>query len=198
MNRKIIITILIAFFLLIFCLLNYKKINIGNNKSRQIDIAENILDNIEKYNAEIEVEVNSNKNSFKYNLRQVEDEKYSLEEVTKGNNIEGLRIELSENTLKISNTKLNLEKIYENYNEVSNNSLFISTFIKDFKNLNNKSGIKETENEIIFEVEINDDKYIKSKELYINKETKKPTKMVIYNGYKKKTTSIIYNNIEIN
>lgn len=198
MRRKIVFIILIVFFLIFFVLLYYKNFYNGNTIDKQIDIAENFLNNTDSYTAEIDVIINSNKNTINYKIRQKEKEKYSEEEILEGQNIEGLKLELKDNTLKITNTKLNLEKIYKDYNIVSNNSLFLSSFIKEYKEMNNKTKIEENEDNIILKLEIAEDRYIKYKELYLDKKNGKPIKMLINNSYNKQTTSIIYTNIEIN
>ena len=89
-----------------------------------------------------------------------------------------------------------MQKIYENYKSVINNSLFLNSFIKDYKT--NESEIIENEQEIIVKINLkNDNTYIKTKELYINKETKLPTKLLIKDDAQKINTSIIYNDIKI-
>ena len=45
-------------------------------------------------------------------------------------NIQGVIIEIKDNTLSILNTKLNMEKVYDNYGININNSLFLNTLVK--------------------------------------------------------------------
>lgn len=198
MKKKIFLSILIAFFLVFFTFLYYKKIYNGNNINNQIDIAEKFLNNTNSYLAEIEVTVNSNKNNNKYIIKQEENGNKSKLEIIKGEDIQGLKLEIDNEILKVTNTKLNLEKIYENYNIISNNGLFLSTFIQECKDEKNIKQINNNEEQIILELEIEGKKYIKYKQLYLDKKTKKPIKMLIYNSYNKLITSIIYTNIEIN
>ncbi len=198
MKKKIILIVSIAFFLLLFIFLYYKNFNNGNNINSQIDIAENFLNNTNSYKAQIDVTSYSNKNVVNYKIKQEEDGKNSKEEIIEGQNIKGLKLEIRDNILKVTNTKFNLEKIFKDYNIISNNSLFLSTFIKEYKDINNKTKIEEDNENIILKLEINNDKYIKYKELYLNKKTRKPIKMIINNMYNKKRASIIYTNIEIN
>ena len=178
--------------------LYYKKIYNGNNINNQIDIAEKFLNSTNSYLAEIEVTVNSNKNNNKYIIKQEENGNKSKLEIIKGEDIQGLKLEIDNEILKVTNTKLNLEKIYENYNIISNNGLFLSTFIQECKDEKNIKQINNNEEQIILELEIEGKKYIKYKQLYLDKKTKKPIKMLIYNSYNKLITSIIYINIEIN
>ena len=59
-----------------------------------------------------------------------------------------------------------------------NDYLFLSSFSKDYLESENKS-IEENE-EIVIKVKIkNSNKYIKYKELYVDKKTGKPKKMII-------------------
>ncbi|MBR3832305.1 MAG: hypothetical protein IKJ72_01595 [Mycoplasmataceae bacterium] len=78
-----------------------------------------------------------------------------------------------------------------------NNSLFLTTFIEEYKN--NDAEILENDEEIIIKMYLdkNNNTYIKSKELYINKKTKLPTKLIIKDNNQKVNTSIIYNDIKI-
>ena len=71
LNKKIIIfiIIIILLILIIFFFTNKtKKIKFGNNSSSQ-EIIDNIL-NISSYETVIEVEINSNKNTNKYIIKQ--------------------------------------------------------------------------------------------------------------------------------
>ena len=115
MKKSYIIIIIIAFILLFFCFLYYNSQKNGNTINNKKEIIEILSENNLNYTAQIEVEVNSNKNTNIYKIKQEEKENYSRQEVVEGKNIEGLVVELNNKTLKISNTTLNLQKIYENY-----------------------------------------------------------------------------------
>lgn len=198
MKKSYIAIIIIAFFLLIFYISYYNFQKKGNTITNKEEFVENFLENPPNYTAEIEVEVNSNKSKNIYKIKQEENKNYSKQEVLEGKNIEGLVIELNNKTLKIKNTILNLEKIYENYNNLSNNHLFLSSFSNNCKNENNKVKIIEDEQNYIIKVNLVDNSYIKEKQLYIDKRTNKPAKMIISNSYHNQKTSIKYINIEIN
>ena len=198
MKKSYIIIIIIAFFLLIFYGWYYNLQKNGNTIINKNEIIESLLENNLNYTAEIEVEVNSNKNTNIYKIKQEEKENYSRQEVLDGENIKGLIVELNNKTLKISNTVLNLQKIYENYNNLSNNYLFLSSFIKDCKDENNILEKTEDEENYILKVKIANNPYIKEKQLYINKKANKPVKMIISNSDHKQKASIRYINIEIN
>ena len=170
---------------------------IGNNSSSQ-EIVDYIL-NIESYNSEVDVEIKSNKNSNKYKLKQnyIKDEK-SIQEVVEPQNIQGVKIINEKNNLKIENTNLSLTKIIENYQDIANNQLDLSTFITDYKN-NNNSKFTEKENKIIMETTSqNESQYRKYETLYISKENGKPEKMEIKDTNQNVIIYIIYNEININ
>ena len=156
-----------------------------------------IFNKLEKYEANIDVNVISNKNENVYNMQQIVDENISKIIVNSPRNAKGLEIEIKDGNLKIKNRKLNVDKTYENYKMLMNNSLFLTTFIEEYKN--NDAEILENDEEIIIKMYLdkNNNTYIKSKELYINKKTKLPTKLIIKDNNQKVNTSIIYNDIKI-
>lgn len=171
-----------------------KNFKIGNNKSSQ-EIVENIL-NISSYTSQIDVEVKSNKNSNKYKIKQnYIDKDNGMQEVEEPENIHGVRIIKEQNKIKIENTKLSLVKILENYKEITQNVLDLSTFIENYKS-NETSSFKEENGQIIMETstKINNN-YQKYEKLYISKETGKPTKMEIEDTNKNTIIYIIYNEI---
>ncbi len=192
----IIIIIIVA---IIFTKNNYKKssfgnTNIGNSKD---EISQNIL-NINSYNAKIEVTINSNKNENKYILdQQYTSPNIAKQVVLEPSNIEGLTITNDGSNLSINNTKLNLTKIYENYNYITENHLFLNTFVKNYKE-SEESKIEEKDSQIIMKTKIKkNNKYLVNKILYIDKKTGKPTKMKIEDINQKLKVYIVYNEIEL-
>ena len=143
------------------------------------------------------VKIISNKTENIYKMKQEINDKKSIQEVLEPSNIKGLIIEQENNTLKVLNTNLNFEKIYNDYNIVLNNSLFLNVFIQDYKN--NTSKYYRKNGEIILETKLNNNynTYIKYKELHIDENKRKPIKLEIKDITKKTRISIIYNNIEI-
>lgn len=197
MNKKIVFIFAIIC-IMIFLIFYYIFFISGNNIIRnQNEFVEDIFEDLEKYEANIDVIVVSNKNENRYNMFQTVDEEDSRLEVNSPENVKGLKIELKNGNLKITNEKTNMEKLYENYKLLINNSLFINSFIEDYKN--NVATITENEEEIIVKIDIdkNNNTYIKSKELYLNKKTGLPTKLLIKDDSQKINTSIIYNDIKI-
>ena len=166
----------------------------GNNSSSQ-EIINNIL-NISSYETKIEVDVNSNKNANKYIIKQ----KYvapdiSEQEVLEPKNIEGIKIVKNKNELKVENTKMNLIKIYNDYEYMTDNCLDLNAFIEDYK-IMGKEIYGDRDNEIILTIENKSEKYHKNRTLYISKETGKPTKMEIKDNNKKTLIYILYKEVE--
>ena len=199
-NKKIFFIILLIL-LIILGILIYKKVikksKNGNNMNSQ-EIVDYIL-NIKKYKSNILVQVNSNKNSNKYILDQEYNENgESIQEVIEPNNISGVKIIRNDKNLKIENSKLNLSTIFDNYQGIGENYLDLNTFIEDYKK-NEKSEFEENEEEIIMKTKSNNkNKYTENKILYINKEKRIPTKLIIEDNNQKVTINIQYNKIEIN
>lgn len=205
MKQKILIStgiLALIFCLSFFTIKNVYKIqNLGNNiTSKSTDsIVKNIL-NMQSYEADVEIKIISNKNENTYKMKQqnIENQKYKqiLQSPAK---IEGTEIIYDNNTLEIKNTKLNLSKIYGGYKYLSENSLFLNTFVNEYKVGNEVKEI-DKDNEIILELIIKNEqnKYIKYKTLYIDKNTGKPTKMEIKDVTQKVIVYILYNEIIIN
>ena len=112
-------------------------------------------------------------------------------------NIQGTIINYEENKLSIENTKLNLNKIYENYPYLTQNELLLDAFIQDYKTGKNAS-MQEINEEIILNTEVeNANKYRKYKSLTIDKKTGKPTKLEIKDVTQNILVYILYNEIKI-
>ena len=191
-NKKIIfitlVVILILAILIIFLLNKTNVKKIGNNSTSQ-EIVDYIL-NISSYEAKIEVEVKSNKNTNKYILKQQYiSPDVATQEVLEPSNISGIKLE---------NTSLNLSNIFENYEYLADNALDLSCFIEDYKKSQN-SNYEEKDNKIIMNVQTkNENKYRQSKKLYIDKSTGNPLKMEITDINQNITVYILYNEVKIN
>jgi len=203
-KRKIIIIALISILLILSIIIFIKISNkaaktskIGNNSTSQ-EIVDYVL-NISSYEAKIEVEVKSNKNTNKYQIKQtyINNEK-NTQEVIEPSNIQGVKIIKEGTNLKIENTKLSLTKIIENYKDITQNNLDLNTFIENYKN-NPNSKFKEENDQIIMETAtLNENNYQKYKKLYISKQNGKPIKMEIIDANQNSIIYIIYNEIDIN
>ena len=201
-NKKIIIISLVILVIailifIIFKITNYKNTKMGNNISNKtLEEVENYILNISSYDAEIEVCVESNKNTNKYILIQ----KYcspniASQEVIEPKNIEGMMIKYDGTNLQISNSKLNLNTIYENYTYITDNVLWLSDFIQNYKENNGK--ITEENGIIIMETKCNENKYSAYEKLYIDRNANKIIKLVVEDENRKSKIYITYNKIEI-
>lgn len=194
------IVFFVVLFGTIFGILYYKFFLFGNNISKnRSDKIEDILSSMENYCADVTVSVTSNKTQNSYQMYQEVKKDWSMQEIKEGENIAGVKIELSGDNLKVCNTKLNLEKVYENYSNLLNNSLFLNSFGNDYKNEQNEVSCYEEDGQKIVEIKLNSNQntYIKYKKLYVDSKTKLPTKLEIKSHRKKETICIIYNNIEL-
>ena len=206
-KRKIILFIVIlilAIFLLFFIKNNYKNKNLGNNMSnKNIEEIEEYILNISSYEAKIEVTVESNKNTNKYLMEQTyQKDKLSKQTVIEPSNIAGLETKYENGTLTINNSKLNLTTVYENYNYLVENCLWLDAFIQDYvesKN-NNQATITEQDDIITMETKTRNEnnRYIYNKELTIDKKTGKPTKLLVQDVNQKNLIYILYNEITVN
>lgn len=205
-KRKMFIFFLILFSMFIIVLIflfqkTYKNNNFGNNiNNKNSEEIKNYILNISSYEAQIEVEVKSNKNYNKYimNQKYAEPNIYK-QEILEPSNIKNLTITYDGKDLKIENSKINLSELHENYNCITENFLYLTSFIENYKN-NNDSIYLEEDNQIIMEASINNanSKYTTYKKLYINKENGKPIKMEILDINKNIIVNIKYNEIKIN
>ena len=203
-NKKIVVAIFIAvllilIFFIFFSKNNYKISEIGNTMSNKTikEIEEYIL-SISSYEAKISVTIESNKNKNEYVLLQKYVEpNISRQTVLDPSNLEGLETTYDGTNLTLKNTKLNLSKIYENYEYLANNFLCLETFITDYKE-NDDSKIYEQENQVILETKNEKNQYKQIKKLYLDKNTAKPTKLIIQDINEKTVVYILYNEVKIN
>ncbi len=200
-KKVFVFVILIILFLSIvfFIKIYYKNMIIGNNissKSTQ-QIVDNIL-NIKSYDSNITVKIISNKNENTYVINQTNiGDRLFKQEILEPENISGTIIMYDNGKLNIKNTKLNLNKIYEDYKYITNNQLLLNSFIEDYKN-GDITNIEENENNIILTVQTDINKYIVSKNLIIDKNTGKPRELQIKDGSQNTLVYILYNRIEVN
>ncbi len=198
MKSKKLLLIFVLICITIFFVFYYNFFILGNNINRsQDEIVDNIINKTNEYEANIDVKVISNKNENYYKMYQIVNDEKSIQIVDGPENIKGLEIENISNKLIIRNTKLNMEKIYDQYEFLLNNSLFLNVFIEDYKK--NTSKIYEENGELIFEVKLDSSKstYIKYKELHVDKISGVPRQLIIKDNTKKTCISIIYNDIKI-
>ena len=193
--------ILLVIILIIGGIIFYRN-TVKNFKSGNTKTSQEILDYILKissYEVEVTVDVNSNKNTNKYILRQTyQSPNISKQEVIEPSNIAGVTIENDGTNLKIENSQLNLNTILENYNYLGDNCLDLYSFIEDYKQEEN-ARFEEKDTEIIMRVNNNKENiYIQEKILHIDKKTMKPTVMEIKDNQQKTTIYILYNEVKVN
>ena len=209
-NKKFLVILLIIIFIIMIIILYFffkntnKNSNLGNNLNNKTlsEIEEYIL-NISSYEAEIEVQVESNKNETKYILNQnyvsPNIEKQVVKEPT---NIQGLETIYDGNKLTINNSKLNLTTIYENYKYLTDNFLWLNSFIEDYKNAKEngkQTNLYEENDQIIMEVTLSGENlYVANKKLIIDKNTGIIQKLIVQDKNKKNLVYILYNEIKIN
>lgn len=186
----------------IFCFFNknnYKTVEFGNNSIKSADNIKEYILNISSYEASISLEIVSNKNTNKYKIKQsYVSPNIFKQEVIEPSSIQGLTTIYDGNKLTINNTKLALNKIYENYQYISNNSLCLSNFIERYKSSSDKKS-EENDDCVIMELKIEEaNKYTAYEKLYISKKTLKPIKMEIEDINKKMLVYILYDEIKIN
>lgn len=172
----------------------YKTIKTGNNISKSSeDLIEYIL-NISSYEAKLEVTIKSNKTINKYLLEQYYlKPNYSKQVVKEPENIENLEIIYNGNNLEIRNTNLSLSKIYENYNYLNENILWLNFIINNCKNNYNA---EDNNDETILSTNI--EKYNYNAKLYINKKTSLPIKIEVLDNSNQTKIYIEYKEIELN
>lgn len=193
MNKKIkilIICILISFILMFLIQIAYKRIKIGNNIDRsKEDLIEYIL-NISSYEANLEVIVNSNKTTNRYEIQQYYMEPNFFKQIVKyPENIKNLEIVYDGKVLAIKNTNLEISKIYKNFEYINTNKLWLNSFIESCKE--NKYIIEENNNEVIV-------KNNQNWALCINKETKLPISLKINDNNNNTKIYIQYKEIKVN
>lgn len=208
-NKRILIIILLVVLILSIIILffiknNYKNKNLGNNMSnKKIEEIEEYILNISSYEAKIEVTVESNKNTNKYVIEQLYQKgKMSRQTILEPSNIEGLETKYENGTLTINNSKLNLVTVYENYNYLVENCLWLDAFIQDYvENKSNNQTLISEENDIITmetKTRNENNRYIYYKKLTIDKKTGKPTKLIVQDMNQKNLVYILYNEITVN
>lgn len=200
-NKKFIViasvSIIIIIFLCIFYILNYKKAKMGNNiADKTLQEIEGYILNISSYKAKIELTVESNKNTNKYVIEQkFTKPNMCMQIVEEPKNIEGLTIKYDGTNLEVSNSKLNLTTIYENYQYITDNVIWLSDFIENYKSKGGK--IIEKDGIIIMETRCNINAYSVVEKLYIDRNANKITKMIIEDQNHKARIYITYKEIDI-
>ncbi len=193
----VIIVIIIAFFIKT----NYKIFNLGNNMSnKSADEIEKYILDINSYELTSNITIQTNKNTNIYVIKEkcIKDNNIFKQEILEPENVKGISFMYDGTNLKVENSKLNLNKIYENYPYIGENTITLMSFINDYME-SNETNISQNENEVILETKLkNGNKYIAYKKLYISKDTVTPIKLEIQDITQKTSIYILYNEIKIN
>lgn len=175
---------------------DYKNEKSGNTKS--INEIEQYILNVSSYKAKIEVTVKSNKNVNFYELSQEVKENNETKQIALApKDLEGIEISYKDGVMQIKNTRYNLTTIYEDYPYISDNSMFLTSFIEGYRNAENKE-IKEANNKIELSYETKKNKYNNKQKLYINKSSLLPENLQILNINNDTKVDILYKEIELN
>ena len=169
---KKIITIVIVIIVItsiFFIKINYKSLKFGNNISSKSaeKIAQYILD-INSYEAQETITVETNKNSNIYVVKEecIKDNNMFRQDILEPENLNGVSFIYDGTNLKIKNNKLNLNKIYENYQYIGESTITLMDFINDYKE-SEETNLSDNGEEIILETKLkNGNKYIAYKKLY--------------------------------
>ena len=223
-KKKTIIKLCVLFILLLLFIfiiflfksnhINYNFSKTGHNMSnKKLEEIEEYILNISSYTATVDITITSNKTTNKYKIKQEYNKDSLKQTIIEPKNIEGLEICYENNTLRLTNTKLKLTKIYEEYNYLSNNYLDLITFIEEYKKIKNKIDADsqdtinsyEKDGKYIFEIEFdknikkeNKNIYVSNKSLTIDKNTGKIISLEIKDMNQKELVYILYNEIQIN
>lgn len=194
----LILLVIIVGIIFIFFKNNNKLQNLGNTMSKIKNLETYILQ-INSYEAVAEITITSNKTTNHYKVRQMYLENGSYEqEVMEPETISGTKIIYDGKTLTLQNTKLNLSKIYENYQYIASNELGLQYFIQDYKESEDAS-FREEETEVILETTVkNANRYVAKKVLHVDKSTGKPKSLEIRDNTQNILVYILYNEIKIN
>lgn len=199
MNKKRLVLIsifLIVVIFILFFLIHYKIRKNGNTINKSTEDITNYILNISSYEAQLEITVESNKTTNQYQVKQFYSKPNRMKQIVEEpSNLKNLTITYDGTNMKIENTQLSLSKIYEQYEYINQNTLWLSSFIDNY---NEESKVKELENEIIIENDKMFNVYNVKQILYIDKKIALPTKLEIFDNNKNKKVYIKYKEIKFN
>ena len=195
----IILLIFVGFFIIIFFKNNYKKIKSGNNKNnKSVNQIEEYILNMNSYKAIIEVTITSNKNENKYLIKQEHNSEKNIQKIEEPETIKNIEILQSGGKIEIKNSRLNLTNIYDEYPYITENILWLDSFINLYKKEKNNKNIYEQKNKKNMELNNKNNKYFSLIKLYIDKNSGNPKKMIVQDNNQKNRIYILYKEIIIN
>lgn len=198
MKKKIFI-VAIIFILVISVFYCYKFFIPGNNKSvKDVNELNEYILNIESYNLEAKITVNSNKNTNTYWLKEKSENGSLVTEVISENTNNGIICEYKNESLTIRNTQLELPRIFADYKELFTNPLDLNSFIQDYK-LDEKKEIKTKDDYYIVSVKsVNtQNKYTTHKVMYFSRSKNQIERIEVKDINNNQTIIIEYSNFKL-
>ncbi len=200
MKKKTIIAMIVGIgiiAIIVFLFFCYNSSETGNttiNKTEE-EMIQDVL-NISFYRAQLKIKIASNKNENQYIVKQEVTKNMVRQEILQPENIAGVVTTYEEGKLTLYNSQLELSQVYEDYAYMTNNALWLNSFVEEFKNNTEKTKISYENNNIILEVK-NERRYDYRKKLYINKENGKLLQLIVQDINQKQTICIEYTELEI-
>lgn len=198
MKKKIFI-VAIIFILVISIFYCYKFFIPGNNKSvKDVNELNEYILNIESYNLEAKITVNSNKNTNTYWLKEKSENGSLVTEVISENTNNGIICEYKNESLTIKNTQLGLPRIFADYKELFTNPLDLNSFIQDYK-LDEKKEVKTKDDYYIVSVKSmnTQNKYTTHKVMYFSRSKNKIERIEVKDINNNQTIIIEYSNFKL-
>lgn len=195
----IILFIFVGLFIMIFFKNHYKNIKFGNNKNnKSVKEIEAYILNINSYKTSMEVTIISNKNENKYLIKQEHNSEKNTQIIEEPETIRNVEITQSNGKVEIKNSQLNLTQIYDEYPYISENILWLDSFINLYKSQNYNNKIYEKNDEIIMELNNKNNNYFSVIKLYIDINSGRPKRMIVQDNNQKNKIYILYKEIIIN
>ena len=191
------VIILLCIFLMFFLKKDNKEEKMGNTITSQTkeEIEEYIL-NIDSYEAMLSIEVTSNKNQNKYKIKQsFQSPNICVQEVLEPSNIQGLKTIYDGTNLSLQNTRLHLSTVYENYPYLTENNLWLTSFVEEYKKTQDAL-CEDSNTQWILSIPKNAMEI--QKKLAVDKKTGKPIHLEVQDRNRNTSVYIVYNEIEIN
>lgn len=202
MKRIITFAFVISIIIILFFVkMDYKLFKFGNNMNNQSadKIKKYILD-MNSYEVIANITIKSNKNTNNYVIKEqyIKDNNMFKIQILEPKNVKDISFMYDGTNLKINNSNLNLNKIYENYQYVGESDITLISFIKDYLESDESSLLEEKDKIILKTRTKNGNKYVAYKKLYIDKNTANPIEMEIQDITQKTRIYILYNEVKIN
>ena len=195
-RKLIILGLTVLIILILFAFIYYKTQKSVNNINKSTNEITRYILNISSYEANLEVTIESNKTTNKYKIKQLYSKPNIIKQTIESpQNLDNLTMTYDGKNMKVENTNLSLSKIYQDYKYISENTLWLSTFIDNY---NDNSKIYEKKGIIVIENNVTYNFYNVKEALYIDKKTGKPIELKIFDNSNNNKIYIKYNEIKLN